>query len=246
MQTLNTNVYDASRNSRSFGGNIVGVVNNFSVNGTLDRNETFYGTSSSATSGSWPRVTLSRNERPLFGSAVVFLAGRRLRRSLVRENRADTVTTDLVAHPLRGGAADPLSLHEVAVVHRQFDGQLARHLLHAQPGARDQRCRSTQGLNRRFFEFQTRLIGPVFARVWNTPDNGYAEKFKHSVEPFLTIGRTTSIDEFDRIIQLDGERLDRRRRDALHLRRHQPVLRETAPSGDRRPARRGRSPRRRC
>jgi len=44
----------------------------------------------------------------------------------------------------------------------------------------------------------------VIARVWNTPNNGYAEKFKHSVEPFLMIGRTTSIDERDRIIQLDA------------------------------------------
>ena len=27
----------------------------------------------------------------------------------------------------------------------------------------------------------------MFNRVWDTPDNGYAEKFKHSIEPVLTI-----------------------------------------------------------
>ena len=48
------------------------------------------------------------------------------------------------------------------------------------------------------------MVGPVFNRIWDTPDNGYAEKFKHSIEPFLTVQRTSSIDNFDRIIQLDG------------------------------------------
>ncbi len=202
MQTLNTNVYDASRNSRSFGGNIVGVVNNVSVNGTLDRNETFYGTSSSATSGSWPRVTLSRNERPLFGSVAYFsLVGDYS--SLVRENRVDAVTTDLSLTRLEvmPQIRYPFTKWQWFTANSTVswrDTYFSRSLA---PGTSDV---IDQGLNRRFFEFQTRLMGPVIARVWNTPDNGYAEKFKHSVEPFLTIGRTTSIDEFDRIIQIDA------------------------------------------
>ena len=30
--------------------------------------------------------------------------------------------------------------------------------------------------------------------IWDTPDNGYAEKFKHSIEPFLNLTRTSKID----------------------------------------------------
>ena len=37
-------------------------------------------------------------------------------------------------------------------------------------------------------------------RVWDTPDNGYAEKFKHTIEPFLGFQRTTSVDNFDRVV----------------------------------------------
>ena len=40
-QTFNTNVYDASRNSRSFGANVVGAWRTFSLNGTYDRSEYF-------------------------------------------------------------------------------------------------------------------------------------------------------------------------------------------------------------
>ena len=48
------------------------------------------------------------------------------------------------------------------------------------------------------------MLGPVFTRIWDTPDNGYAEKFKHSIEPFLNVQRTSSIDNFNRIVQLEG------------------------------------------
>jgi hypothetical protein len=44
----------------------------------------------------------------------------------------------------------------------------------------------------------------VFNRVWDTPENGYAEKFKHSIEPVLTVNRTSSVDNINQIIKLDG------------------------------------------
>jgi hypothetical protein len=47
-------------------------------------------------------------------------------------------------------------------------------------------------------------IGPVFTRVWNTPNNGYAERFKHTIEPAFSIQRTSAVDSFDRIIQTDS------------------------------------------
>jgi hypothetical protein len=59
-------------------------------------------------------------------------------------------------------------------------------------------------LNRRFFTLQTQMTGPVFNRIWDTPNNEYAEKFKHTIEPFLGISRTSSIDSFNQIIQIDG------------------------------------------
>ncbi len=55
-----------------------------------------------------------------------------------------------------------------------------------------------------FFDFQTRITGPVFNRIWNTPGNGYAEKFKHVIEPTLAIQHATAIDKFDQIVRLDG------------------------------------------
>src|SRR5262249_15827204 len=50
-QTFNTNIYDLSRNQRSYGGNIVGAWSGYSLNATLDHNEYFYDKDHSVTSG---------------------------------------------------------------------------------------------------------------------------------------------------------------------------------------------------
>jgi hypothetical protein len=47
-------------------------------------------------------------------------------------------------------------------------------------------------------------VGPVFSRVWNTADSRYAEKFKHTIEPFVTAVRTSNINNFTSIVQIDS------------------------------------------
>ena len=52
-------------------------------------------------------------------------------------------------------------------------------------------------MNRPVLNLQAQFVGPVFNRIWDTPRNGYAEKFKHSIEPFVTVDRTTSVEKFN-------------------------------------------------
>ena len=33
-----------------------------------------------------------------------------------------------------------------------------------------------ESISRTYFDFQARVTGPVFGRVWATPNNGYAEE----------------------------------------------------------------------
>jgi LPS-assembly protein len=75
-QTLNTNIYDISRNQRDFGGNVVGTLGRYSLNATIDHREYFFGDGQSSTlSGNWPRISVTRNERPLLGTPLYFSAG---------------------------------------------------------------------------------------------------------------------------------------------------------------------------
>ena len=76
-QTFNTNIYDASRNQRTFGGNVVGAWGTYSLNATFDHTEYFYDPTDSVLSGSWPRVVVHAQR----AAAVRRLAGRTSRRA---------------------------------------------------------------------------------------------------------------------------------------------------------------------
>ena len=57
---------------------------------------------------------------------------------------------------------------------------------------------------REIFEVQTTIDGPTFSRVFNTPDGGFAEKWKHVIEPKLTFDWKSPFDNRSAIIQQDA------------------------------------------
>ncbi len=61
-----------------------------------------------------------------------------------------------------------------------------------------------QSISRSYFDLQARIVGPVLNRIYNTPDSGYAEKIKHTIEPWVNLQRVTMIDLDNRIVRLDS------------------------------------------
>jgi LPS-assembly protein len=212
MQTSNTNIYDASRNSRTYGGNVIGLSNGFSINGTFDHSEYFYPSgvadvpASSVLNGAWPRVNISRNERPVgtsdlyytLGGEYVYLLRRNTTGSAAGSTQDDSSLARYDLNPQIRYPFKKFSWFTVNSTISWRDTYYTRSLDATTSRVVD------EGVNREFFEFQSQLLGPVFTRVWNTPENGYAEKFKHSIEPYLNVARTTGIDNYSRIVQLEG------------------------------------------
>lgn len=200
-QTFNTNIYDASRNSRRFGGNLVGAWGTYTLNGTFDHNEYFYDLNTSQVAGNWPRVNLSRNEKPLLGSQVYFSVGSEFVR-ILRNAKSATGQDDrsLTRFDVVPQIRYPFKKWQWLTANSTVSWRDTYYT----------RSLSTRGtlvednLNRRLYTLQTQIVGPVFNRIWDTPENGYAEKFKHTVEPFLVIQRTSSVDNFRQIAQFDG------------------------------------------
>ena len=127
MQTFNTNVYDASRTSRTLrrptssarGGS-------YSLNGTFDRTEYFtnadqLGRWRATRRASRSRATSGRSRagRPLYFSVNGEFA------DFVRESRRTTVVYDIEPRARRLLAPDALSVQALAVVHGQLVGLLA-------------------------------------------------------------------------------------------------------------------------
>jgi hypothetical protein len=68
----------------------------------------------------------------------------------------------------------------------------------------DNNAQVADPIGRKYFDLQTRITGPVFQRVFDTPGGRFADKFKHVIEPSFTVQRVTAIDNFNQIVKLDG------------------------------------------
>jgi LPS-assembly protein len=213
-QALNVNIYDQTRNQRSYGANFVGAWSGYSLNGTLDRQEYFYTIDSSVVSGDGPRLNISRAERPLFGSSV-YLSLISEYANLIRESKS--IDTEGVDHSINSSVNRidvwpqiryPFKKWQWFTVNSTVSWRDTFYSRSCPPSSESTSCLPTNiadaSLNRRYFSVQAQMVGPVFNRIWDTPDNSYAEKFKHTIEPFLTVQRTSSIDNFQQIIVTDA------------------------------------------
>jgi LPS-assembly protein len=208
MQQYNVNIADASRSQRSFGGNIVGAWRTYSLNATIDRSENFNNTTDSVVVGGAPRIALSRNERPLVGGAY-FSANSEFV-NMLRQSHTSQVSIDsgLARLDFTPQIRFPFKRWQWFTVNSSLGWRETFYSRSLDPDTIDpvtgRAAIVGDDVNRRYYTLAAQSVGPVFNRIWDTPDNGYAERFKHTVEPFFNATRVSSIDNFDRIVQTDG------------------------------------------
>jgi hypothetical protein len=210
VQTFSSNIYDASRSQRSFGGNVVGSWRGYTLNGTFDRNENFYDTRQSVVSGSTPRISFNRTERPLTPNSPVFFSMGTEVVHLLRQRNVGELEQDsgLGRADISPQIRYPFKRYPFFTVSSSLAWRNTFYTRSQDPTLIDPVTHLPhiveEELRRQYFTLQALILGPVFLRVWDTPGNGYAERFKHMVEPFLNVTRTSPIDAFSQIIQTDG------------------------------------------
>ena len=209
-QTFNTNFNDASRSQRNFGGNVVGAWGSYALNGTIDRREYFYSQTSSAVSGSWPRISVTRNERPIQGTHFYVSAGGEYV-DILSDRKDVTLETNLGLQRLdfTPQIRFPFKKWQWFTVNSTANWRDTYYTRSYDPATIDPVTQTgttviDDNLNRRYFTVQSQITGPLFNRIWDTPNNGFAEKFKHAIEPFVILSRTSLIDNYARIVKLEG------------------------------------------
>lgn len=201
QQTYNQNIYEASRRQRVYSGSLTGNWRGYSVVGSFDRNEYFYGTESSTVRGGAPRVTLTRGERPLFGSPVYLRINADYSRLVVeRKTATREVDQGLTRVDFFPRFRVPFTRWPFLTVNSSF----AFRSTYWTESEDESGAQIDQGISRHYYEAEAQITGPVFNRIWTFAGNRYAEKLKHSVEPFVNIERVSGFDEFERIVGIDS------------------------------------------
>ena len=202
QQLYNQDIYRSSNRQTRIGGNVTANYGSYVVTGTLQRDEVFYNQTSSNIVGSLPRLVVSRSERPL-GSLPVYFQVNGEYGALVREDRNAETRTDRGTQRLdiTPTVRFPFTRWPFLTVNSSAAWRATWWNRSKDPVSGIPLADSVE---RRFFDLQATVTGPTLNRVFNTPKGGYAEKYKHIIEPALTVQRITGIDVFDRILQNDG------------------------------------------
>jgi LPS-assembly protein len=200
QQTYHTNIYEASRRQRYYSGALTGNWNEYGITAAYERKETFFGTTNSTLNGATPRFSGRRSERPLFGSPLYFgISGDYAK--LQRESKSPTRLTNQGLD--RIDVTPVIRFPFTTLSFLSINSSLSFHNTYWTESKVDD-VQVPEPIWRRYLEMEAEIVGPVFNRIWDTPGNGYMERFKHAIEPFVNIERTTAIDNLDSIVQLDS------------------------------------------
>ena len=190
----------------------------YRITGTYDRNEAFTGTTSSNVRGSAPRINVSRPDR-LLGPVPVYASVNTEYVHLAQQDHnftAGTVTRrDIDRLDIQPVLRFPfnrltfLSFNTSLMWRNTFwsDSQLANG------------TRLPAPISRRFLELSATFNGPTFVRIFDAPKSQYAQRFKHTIEPFLQVTHRTPIENANQIIPNEYVDAHRREHDVVCLRR---------------------------
>ncbi len=202
QQRYQQNVFHATNRRRGYGGNVSGNWQEYVFSATLEQRDIFDGVSRLTRDGTLPRISLSRGERAI-GKLPLYFAATGEYVTFVRKTINDDVT--IADQGLSRVDVNPtLRIPFTRWPFLTINSAVSWRGTHWSESLDASRVQISEGLGRSYFDVQARITGPVFNRIFNTPGGGYAEKFKHVIEPTLVIQRVTAVDQFDRIVLLDG------------------------------------------
>jgi LPS-assembly protein len=201
QQRYQQDVFAATNRTRTFGGNISGNWGAHSISGTIDRNEVFTNDTDSNVVGSAPKVVFSRAEKSI-GKMPLYWGASTEYATLIRTDKAGNKFNERGL--TRIDIFPTLRFPFTKLPYLTFNSSLGFRQTYWSESLDATGTRVPDSIQRRYFTLSSTITGPVLTRIWNTPRKSYAQKFKHVIEPVLTLSRVTPIENYDNIVKLDS------------------------------------------
>lgn len=185
-QLYQQNIFQASNASRTIGAALSGSWGRWSTTGQFQRTETFTGTGTSTLHGSAPRVTAAIASTRLGGLPAYGSLNADFGYLLNRSLRGTTVTGDSTV-----GRFDLQPRIQAALSRLTFLSLNTTAFYRMTQYSRS--STSPDAVFRRYLSLRAEAIGPVFARIWDTPGSTFSERMKHVIEPTFVVDHVTGI-----------------------------------------------------
>lgn len=207
--TFNQNPYDWSSRTRSIRGNLAGTWGRQSTSISYDTTELFYSDTASQLQGGTPRLSYNLAQSRIGGTPIYYSLGTEwVNIARIDRDEANAYENDQTLQRFDVSPTIRVPFNQWPFL--TFNSSVSYHYTRysesyvVQPNGRLGGTPEPSPLTRRYWDLRTDIVGPKFTKVWDTPDNGYGEKYKHTIEPTFTIQRLTDFEDYDRIPKLEG------------------------------------------
>lgn len=199
LPAYSTNIYNASQRTRTYTGIVGGTWGVYSLSGLYSVSQIFYGSDSSTKYGGAPRISFSQSQRRIGSAPLYFAVASQFARQ-VYESHVGTRVSDRNLSRLEASPVLRVPLNKLSFL--TWDSTVAWSNTYYTESLDSRGAQVPEPLWRSYFDLRSEVVGPVFVRIWNTPDNGYAEKFKHIIEPSVEVRYVTAIDNADQVVKV--------------------------------------------
>jgi LPS-assembly protein len=201
-QRYEQNVYDYSNRSRGFGVGVYGTIAKwYRLSVRADQQDYYSGRATASRQGRAPQVDLSVVDRPLGQSRIYFGANAQVayliqqpditvpasNQSLLRFDATPRVRVPLSSLSFLSATSST----SLRVTSWNESRDLETGLQVPVP------------ITRTLVDFRTDVLGPVFSRIFTPKDGGYAERFKHLIEPRVSLQWLSPFDRDNEIVRID-------------------------------------------
>ena len=200
-QQLYQDVNDSSRRDQSISGTLTGAIGRYRLLALAEQRDTYFGSTTAQRSGRAPFGSVTVGQKPI-GRSRVYLGGWAEGGRIVRQNDTNDAATNRTLWRIDASPTlvAPLSNLPYLDARGTVSWRLTQWSESLDPVTGDQ---VPVAVTRQLVEMRADVRGPKLTRVFQTPGNSYAERFKHVIEPSLNIRFMTPFDGFDRVAKND-------------------------------------------
>ena len=200
QQLYQQSLYQASNATRTIEGGVLANLGPLTASGLFQRTETFTGVDSSQLYGSTPRLSASIAPQRLFGLPVYASMNNEFSHLPYRQISNGRVTNDLTLNRF-----DVLPSVRAALSRLTFltvNTSAAYRTTYYSRSADRAGKPITEPLVRQYLTLRSDVIGPVFSKIWDTPESGFSERMKHLIEPTYAFEYVPAIDNAAQVLRL--------------------------------------------
>jgi len=193
-QLYHQNIYEASRRNRLIEGGVSDAFGPLSTTAVYQRNETFNSDTSSFLYGATPRLTALLAPQQLFGAPIYASMNSEYAYLPYRNLTSGVVTQDNSLGRLDVAPSMRLPLSRLTFL--SVNTSVAHRMTYYTRSYNARGRAVDDPLVRDYTQLRTELLGPVFTKIWDTPESSYSERMKHVIEPAFTVDYTTPINNY--------------------------------------------------